>query len=699
MRTNPRLHAALTLAGLGFKVIPLDGKHPFAGSRGYKDGTTSRRQIKARWAEHPEANVGIVCSSVTGPIVIDVDGPEGMRAAQLLGLPHTRTATSGRPHRQHWYFMPPLSGASVKRSLNVKPQLDILGDAGYVVAPPSLHPETGKPYHWTSRAPMVPLPENVVRLVNGDSAGGASRKSAAPPLPEILREGQRDNQLTSLAGSMRRRGATESTILAALRTMNVERCRPPLADAQLLKIARSVAKYVPADRVETLDDIGNAQRYVRLHGQDVRFVPAGRSWLVWDERRWAPDATREAQRRAEDVVGDILAEAQARRADEDALKALTRHAANTASHRKRSDMLETVKHQKAIVIRRERLNSDPWLLNVENGTLDLRTGLLRAHDRADLLTKLAPVTFDPAARCSKWDAFLDRVMAGDQELVAFLRRAIGYSLVGITTEECFFFCYGTGRNGKTTFLETIYAILGDYAVLTDFHSFLANRFHRESRDTPRLAGIRFAMANETPTDARFDEATVKQLTSTDTVHARELYHEPFSFRPTHTLWLRANDKPAVRDTSIAFWRRIKLIPFVVRITPREQVKNLGEQLQAEASGILNWAITGCLEWQRLGLAAPARVVSATNEYRKEEDVIGEFVEACCREREGVWTATAHLYQAFTSWWIETRGMRTALMSSKAFGRALERRGNLTPAKQRGARGWLGIGLLSVTVRP
>jgi putative DNA primase/helicase len=206
------------------------------------------------------------------------------------------------------------------------------------------------------------------------------------------------------------------------------------------------------------------------------------------------------------------------------------------------------------------------------------------------------------------------------------------------------------------------------------------------------------MANETPTDARFDEATVKQLTSTDTIHARMLYKEPFTFRPTHTLWLRANDKPAVRDASLAFWRRIKLVPFAVRITPREQIKDLGEQLQLEASGILNWAIAGCLEWQNRGLAAPEIVLNATNEYRKEEDVIGEFVEARCRVRDRVWTPTSELYQAFMSWWAETRGMRVAVMSSKAFGRALERRGKLQPAKQHGARGWLGIELLTVTVR-
>jgi putative DNA primase/helicase len=689
MSSSPLLSAALSYAARGWAVFPLNGKLPLKGSHGHLDATTDAAQVRRWWTKYPDANIGLACSSTRGPVVIDVDGPEGDAAARLLQLPPTREATSGRPHRRHLYFDPPVSGVRISRQLHLRPELDILGDGGYVVAPPSIHPATKQPYRWLNSLAPVPFPESVIALL---APNGENKKTSAPPLPKTLTEGQRDAQLTSLAGSMRRRGASEDAIYAALQEENTTRCQPPLPDKQLRKIAHSIAQYEPAVTIEPLDDIGNARRFVRLHGEDVRYVPKWRSWLLWDGTRWKHEATREAQRWAEDVIRDILAQAQANADDDDLVKRLTKHAASTASQRKRSDLLETVKHQRDIVLTPDQLDAAPWLLNVNNGTLDLRTGRLGPHRREDLLTKLAPVTFDPAATCPLWDRTLARIMNNDTELVAFLQRAIGYSLVGDTQEECFFFCYGTGRNGKTTLLETIHSILGDYAILMDFSSLLLGRFHRESRDTPRLAGIRFAMANETPTDARFDEATVKQLTSTDTIHARRLYQEPFTFRPTHTLWLRANDKPTVRDASVAFWRRIRFIPFTVCITPQEQIKDLGAQLLREASGILAWAVAGCMDWQRDGMAAPKSVLLATAQYRQEEDVIGEFISARCRIRQQEWTATAALYQNYFDWSAETRGPRTTVMSPKAFGRALERRGKLQSRKQQGVRGWSGIGL-------
>ena len=206
------LRAALSYARRGWAVFPLNGKRPFPGTHGHRDATTDRATIRAWWREWPDANVGIACSSSTGPIVIDVDGPTGWELLGTLDLPPTREATSRREHRRHFYFDPPTNGVEVKRRLKLSgKKLDVLGDGGYVVAPPSIHPATGRSYKWLNRYELAPLPESVIKLL------GPIKRGPAEPLPDTLDEGQRDELLTSLAGSMRRRGASAESILAALR--------------------------------------------------------------------------------------------------------------------------------------------------------------------------------------------------------------------------------------------------------------------------------------------------------------------------------------------------------------------------------------------------------------------------------------------------------------------------------------------------
>jgi putative DNA primase/helicase len=492
---------------------------------------------------------------------------------------------------------------------------------------------------------------------------------------------------------MRRRGASEAAILAALREENARRCRPPLADHQVAKIARSVARYAPAIADEALDDIGNARRLVRLHGDDLRYVTAWRCWLAWDGRRWQRDATREAEWWAEDVVRDLYA-AAARAASDDERKRFGEHAKRTANQRKRSDLLETAKHQREIVVTPDLLDADAWLLNVENGTLDLRTGKLRAHRREDLLTKLAPVTFDPTARAPRWRRFLREITGGDAELTGFLQRAVGYTLTGSTREECLFFCYGTGQNGKTTFLETLRAALGDYAVQVPFDALL-NRSGdgAQERYMAIMPNARFVTAIEASKGRPFNEALVKWLTSSDKQVARRLYENPFEFAPTHKLWLGANHQPPVRDQSLAFWRRMRLIPFTVTIPPSRRDKDLRETLRAELSGVLSWALAGCASWQATNdLAAPKAVLRATRGYRTENDQLGEFIEARCDVGPDTWVATADLYQSFAAWWSEMNGPRAYPPRRDAFVVSLKERRSLRAKKRGGVRGWAGIAL-------
>jgi putative DNA primase/helicase len=311
--------------------------------------------------------------------------------------------------------------------------------------------------------------------------------------------------------------------------------------------------------------------------------------------------------------------------------------------------------------------------DVQNGTLDLRTGQMRQHDRADLLTKEAPVIYDPSATCPTWEAFLTRVMGGDAELIGFLQRAIGYSLTGDTREQVIFLLYGTGANGKSTFLETIRTLLGDdYArqvrteTLTD-----SNRGTGPTEDLARLKGARFVSARETEEGKRLAEALIKELSGGDTLTARFLYSESFEYRPAFKLFLGANHKPVIRGTDYAIWRRIRLVPFAVTIPPEEQDQNLGAKLAAELPGILTWAVRGCLSWQKNGLGTPAAVTAATAAYRMESDVLSAFLAECCVTNPKGEVQAGPLYTAYKSW-CEDNGEKW--MTGQMFGRRLTDRG-------------------------
>lgn len=690
---SPVLEAALRFVARGWAVFPLNGKLPFKGSHGHLDATTNPVQVRAWWAAQPKANIGLACSSAHGPLVIDIDGPQGEKAARLLRLPMTREATSGRPHRRHLYFSSPVTGTRIARTLHLRPQLDILGDGGYVVAPPSIHPETGQPYRWLNTLAPLPFPETIVAML---SPNGNSKKTSAPPLPKTLTEGQRDAQLTSLAGSMRRRGASEDAIYAALQEENATRCKPPLPDKQLRKIAHSIAKHAPADEgtpTARMTDLGNAKRFVREHVDELRYSKGWkRPWLYWDTRRWAMDETGEAERCAKLTVSHFHDEAM-QVADEKARAAALKHALLSESVGRVNGMLTLAATEPELVCAPNTLDQNPWLLNLHNGTLDLLSGKLLPHRREDLLTKMAHVDFLPGRRAPRWEAFLLEIMHGDAELVEFLQRAVGYSLSGDTSGECLFFCYGTGQNGKTTFLEILRALLGDYAQSADFNTFMVRHSDGPRNDLARMRGARLITGVEAQAEKPFDETIIKQLTGRDSIVARRLYEEFFEFNPTHKIWLAANHKPPVKDHTEAFWRRMKLIPFTVRIPDERKDKGLRASIiDRELPGILNWALAGFRNWQQRELVEPSAVTQATETYREESDVIGAFIHDRCQIDPAAWTSSSAIFAAFTEWYVESQGARARVPSPVWMGRLLGERTDLRFRKAHHERGWAGIAL-------
>ena len=421
-----------------------------------------------------------------------------------------------------------------------------------------------------------------------------------------------------------------------------------------------------------LHDIGNARRLIAQHGSDLRFCHPWRRWLVWDGMHWAIDETREVERRAKLTARSIYREAARPELSEEQEKAISQHAGRSHSERAIKAMVHLAESEIEVCCLPGDLDINPWVLTVQNGTLDLCTGTLRPHRREDMLTKKLPVTYDSHAECPRWMRFLWEIFSGNTSLVDFMQRVVGYALTGSCREEVLFSMFGTGANGKSTFLNTLITLLDDFAWACD-PGLLMLKEHDTDHLVAKadLMGRRLVVANETEQGRRLSSVTVKTLTSVDPINACRKYEHPFIFTPTHKVFLAGNHRPVIRDTDHAIWRRLLLIPFEVTIPPEQQDKELLLHLKAELPGILAWGVRGAVEWYANGLQPPAVVRMATDRYRKEEDIFGAFLAECCESVPEMMTQSSELYRAYKLW-CEQSGEHT--VSGTAFGLALSERG-------------------------
>lgn len=436
-------------------------------------------------------------------------------------------------------------------------------------------------------------------------------------------------------------------------------------------------------QIEHLTDLGNARRLVAEHGLDLRFCFPQGSWYVWDGRHWLRDDTAEVVRRAKQTVAGIYVAAGSVTSEEKR-KDLGKHATRSEANQKLRAMVELARSEPDIPILPEDLDRSPMLLNVANGTLDLRTADLRPHRRSDLLTRLIEVHYDPNATCPIWEAFLNRIFAGNASLIGFVRRAIGYSLTGNTGEQVMFFLFGTGANGKSTLLNILLFLLGPYGRQVEPNLLLMRRSEVHPTGLSDLEGARFAVAMEIEDGGRLAESLVKQMTGGDRLTARRMNSDFREFWPTHKIWLGANHKPGVGGTDYAIWRRICLIPFDVTISPKEQDPSLSDKLKEELPGILAWGVRGCIEWQTEGLCVPDEVQRATDSYRDEEDILADFLKACCLEQPSATVGSTDLFEAYRQW-------TGSQISQKALAKRLKEKGFERGRKNSGAY-WRGLGL-------
>jgi P4 family phage/plasmid primase-like protien len=450
----------------------------------------------------------------------------------------------------------------------------------------------------------------------------------------------------------------------------------------------AAAPWIPAAWYDLTDD-ALAAKLARECGGRLRYVPEWRKWIGWSGRAWRHVGDDGA---AFEGVRDLAAalRTEAEYADDARAKALRGAARKLASFAGASSVERMARRRVEFVEGAAAWDADPWLLGTPNGTLDLRNGTLHEPLAEHRITRSTRAAFDLDARAPVWRSFVEQVTGGDPEFAAYLQRAVGYSLTAHHSEQCLFFLYGDGANGKSTFVNAILHALGDYATSTPSDLLLRSNTDKHPTGLAGLFGRRFVASTEVDDGRSWDEPLVKLITGGDPIQARRMREDFWEFRPTHKLWISGNYRPGVRGHDAGIWRRLRLIPFTESFRGRPD-RALGAKLEGEAAGILAWAVEGCLRWQREGLAEPARVLEATADYREDQDHFGQFVA----ERLDV-RADGHLDRqtliALYATWAHANG--APILSARGLAERARKLPEVCETKREGRRGWQGLAVRS-----
>lgn len=437
---------------------------------------------------------------------------------------------------------------------------------------------------------------------------------------------------------------------------------PSPADNYSITITPSGTAHVEDEKGEevhlySLDDTGNAERMFVNYGNRLRYSYVEKAWYYWDERRWCRDITGTIDRVADDSLDVMQSELEiykqidqrdpSQSGQSSMEKAFQRHIKTSRSSKAKTAMKKELQHKVPIVL--NQFDRDKYALNTPSGIIDLKEGCILPHDIEKYITKLTGTGISDND-CPQWRSFLDTIFCGDREMIRYIQKAIGYSLSGSTSEQCVFFLYGTGRNGKSTFLDTIRAMMGDYAANAQPETIMVSQKNTGSArsDIARLKGARFVTTVEPNEGMRLDEGLIKQLTGGDPVTARFQYSQEFEFTPEFKIWMATNHKPIIRGTDTGIWRRIHLIPFTAAIPENKVDRNLPYKLRKELPAVLKWAVDGYALYKSEGLRMPAAVKNAVEDYRREMDVISAFLNACCTVGSGSEQSSA-LYAVYCRW--------------------------------------------------
>lgn len=703
----------------GWSVTPVHDRDKSPKLSGWQNRQLSEDELPAHFCDG--ANVGVVLGDPSGNLVdVDLD----CQAARQLA-PHLLDATAcfGRASspRSHWLYLV-RDGIKTKKFQSAAKGMivELRSTGAQTVFPGSTHP-SGERIEWSDDREVAEvsaesLLEQVVdvaiaalllenwpvkgsrheaslALAGGFARGGVPLERTTRIMAAVAKESGCDDLTTkikNMEGTYQKvKNDAESTGWPRLAELLGD--DPVRTIRKWLGVGDSVGVIagIPDQNARLCTDIGNAARLVRQHGHQLRWCSGHGQWYVWGGTHWTTDDREQVLAAAKEAALCILDEAKAEEASEERRQELIKHASRSQNKERLKAMVELAKPELAIVP--GEFDGDPWLFNCANGTLDLQTGKLREHQSIDLLTKLSSVTYDEEAQAPTWDGFIHRIFDGNVELVGYVQRLLGHMLTGDVSEQILPVFWGQGANGKSTLLDAVVHVLGDYADSAAPDLLMQRSNDEHPTELADLMGKRLVVASESERNRKLKIQLVKRLTGDENIKARFMRQDYFTFRRQFKLILVTNNKPRVDEDSEAVWRRLRLIPFNVVIPERERDSRLLEKLKGESSGILRWLIEGCLAWRREGLGEPELVRSVTSEYRKESNPVELFFEEYCEFHDEAWVSSRDLLDAYHQWCDE---VCEGVISDREFYESIRRRGCSDGRKNKGqTRGWKGIRLV------
>lgn len=714
--TNVKTIKTLNEQGIQLTALKKDTKTPFI-----TDWYGNPVQPEY-FEQNPSYNVAVLTGEASGNLVdIDLDDPMAVDLAEYF-LPKTGL-TWGRTSKlkSHWlYKTTEASGATIQfQHGNLGTLVEFRGDKSCTMAPPSVHP-SGELVEFSSDGAPLEIEKSVLLTAT-------QKLAAATLLAHNWNEGNRHTLALAFSGVLLRNGWAHNEVINFLKPIVtiagdeelndrlncVKETHRKLSDGSEVTgwptvvdtigddVAGKISQWLnlsdvqstPASLVPTLEDImsgpdshtdiGNGKRFAHFNSDKCFYHEGMGKWFNWAGNYWNDSSQTKVQKYAHVTVGKMFEESTDRYSID--------WAKQSSSRQKLRSMVEESKVY--ISKSNDDLNSDPFLFNVKNKTINLRTGEALEHNQNDLIDQITNVSYDQDAKCPRFEAFLNEIFPDDIGLQDYVQKLLGYCLTGDTSEQKMFLFYGMGANGKGTLTELMRDIMGTYGVTIQADSLMQGSKQSGSQASPdiaRLVNKRAGYISEGNMGNRLNEALVKQITGQDTLTARELHKSPFEFKPKFKMIFSTNYLPKVRGSDEGIWRRLVPVPFNKSFHGAQLDKSLSAKLSEEKSGILNWLIEGCLLWQNEGLIEPKAVLSAKKEYRDNSDNILRFLKDRTEEDEDSRVAKSVLYNAYKVWITSEGEHYTA--SSNEFGDILQRQGFVSH-RTSSTRMWKGMKLL------